>query len=195
MALSSMALATTSLVLRLFSLLFLAASVVVMVANNVTDFAGFYDIDGTKNQFTDHITYRYVVAVGSIGALYALIQIPFGVYHLCTGKRWIRNGCLPIYDFYCDMVISFLLATASGAGFALTYELRTYVGDGLEGFGQTRKYLDIVYKIQVKAAFLVKVSTLHQAALRLNIIVNFVNEWSLRCRNETYNDHEEEDII
>lgn len=42
-------------------------------------------------------------------------------------------------------LISFLLATASGAGFAVTYELRTYVGHGLEGYGQTRKFLDIVY--------------------------------------------------
>ncbi|KAK1384164.1 hypothetical protein POM88_021899 [Heracleum sosnowskyi] len=73
------------------------------------------------------------------------LVIPFGVYHLCVGKRWIRNDYLPVYDFYCDMLLNFLLATTSGAGFAVTYELRTIVGHGHAGYGKTKKFLDIVF--------------------------------------------------
>ena len=49
--------------------------------------------------------------------------------------------------------MSFLLATATGAGFSMTYELRTYTGYPPEGFGRTKKYLDIVY-VSVSLLFL-----------------------------------------
>lgn len=47
---------------------------------------------------------RYVLAVGIVGSVYVLVQIPFAVYHVCTQKRWIRNACLPVFDFYGDKV-------------------------------------------------------------------------------------------
>ncbi|KAL1823590.1 CASP-like protein 4D1 [Daucus carota subsp. sativus] len=138
MAISSKTLVNTSLLLRILSLLVLAASVVVMVTNTVTD------IDGSKDHFTILTTYRYVLAIGAVGFLYTLVQIPFAVYYVCTEKRLIRNGCLPIFDFYGDIVISFLLATASGAGFAATYELKKLVV-GVVGFGETTKFLNRGY--------------------------------------------------
>lgn len=52
MAVSSKALAKTSLVLRILTLLLLAASVVVMGTNTVTD------VDGSKDHFTVLTTYR-----------------------------------------------------------------------------------------------------------------------------------------
>lgn len=45
-----------------------------------------------------------MLAIGAVGFLYTLVQIPFAVYYVCTEKRLIRNGCLPIFDFYGDIV-------------------------------------------------------------------------------------------
>ncbi|XP_071901153.1 CASP-like protein 4D1 isoform X2 [Coffea arabica] len=61
-----------------------------------------------------------------VGFIYTLIQLPFAVYHVSTEKRWIRNGCLPEFDFYGDKVISFLLASGVGVGFGVTFELKRY---------------------------------------------------------------------
>lgn len=52
---------------------------------------------------------RYVVAVAGAGFVYTLIQLPFAMYHAATGKRWIRNGWLPEFDFYADKVLKLIL--------------------------------------------------------------------------------------
>ncbi|CDO98631.1 unnamed protein product [Coffea canephora] len=108
------------LVLRVITLLALAASVVLLVLNNCKL------SDGAKIFFADLHAYWYAVAVAGVGFIYTLIQLPFAVYHVSTEKRWIRNGCLPEFDFYGDKVISFLLASGVGVGFGVTFELKRY---------------------------------------------------------------------
>ncbi|KAG8379519.1 hypothetical protein BUALT_Bualt07G0097000 [Buddleja alternifolia] len=111
------------LILRIITLLTLAASVMTMALNN------FKDDDGSKTKFTDLIAYRYVFATGAIGFVYTLIQIPFAMYNVVKEKRWIRNGCLQQYDFYGDKVMAFLLASGVGVGFGVTFELKRAFGD------------------------------------------------------------------
>ncbi|KAK9277867.1 hypothetical protein L1049_027424 [Liquidambar formosana] len=64
---------------------------------------------------------------GVIGFAYTLFQIPFAVYYVSTGKRMISNDCLPEFDFYGDKVISYLLATGTGAGFGVTFEFKKFL--------------------------------------------------------------------
>ncbi|KAL3724874.1 hypothetical protein ACJRO7_029960 [Eucalyptus globulus] len=113
---------TSMLVFRIFGLLALAGSVAVMAANRVTD-------SGGVETFKDVIAYRYVLATAVIGAAYILVQLPFAIYYACTKKRMIRNGCLPEFDFYGDKLISLILATGVGAGFAISFELKRYIRD------------------------------------------------------------------
>ncbi|KAG9151658.1 hypothetical protein Leryth_001968 [Lithospermum erythrorhizon] len=108
------------LILRILTLLFCAASIVLTVTNK-------YEIQGEKAKFTDIIAFRYVLASGAIGSLYALIQIPFAFYHAYTQKRWIRDGYLPEFDFYGDKVVSMLLASGVGVGFGASFELKRTV--------------------------------------------------------------------
>ncbi|KAL0355007.1 UNVERIFIED_CONTAM: CASP-like protein 4D1 [Sesamum radiatum] len=123
----------TVLFLRVFTLLALAASVVLMGLNNFTE-------DGIKARFTDLIAYRYVFATGAIGFLYTLIQIPFAVYNVVKEKRWIRNG-LQEFDFYGDKVMAFLLASGVGVGFGVSFELKRVLGDVLSR--KSKKFLDM----------------------------------------------------
>lgn len=52
---------------------------------------------------------RYVLAVGCVGFLYTLIQLPFATYNAIQDKRLIRNGCLPEFDYYGDKVDTFYM--------------------------------------------------------------------------------------
>ncbi|XP_048138976.1 CASP-like protein 4D1 [Rhodamnia argentea] len=113
--------ANSMLVFRIFSLLALAGSVALMVANRFTD------SNGLKTTFKNINSYRYVLATAVIGAAYIIVQLPFAIYYACTEKRMFRNGCLPEFDFYGDKLITLLLATGIGAGFAISFELKKYV--------------------------------------------------------------------
>ncbi|KAL3512475.1 hypothetical protein ACH5RR_025192 [Cinchona calisaya] len=109
------------LVLRVITLLVLAGSIVVMGLNN------FKLSDGTKTSFSDLHAYRYVVAVAGVGFVYSLIQLPFAIHYAATEKRWIRNDCLPEFDFYGDKLVSFLLASGVGVGFGVTFEIKRFL--------------------------------------------------------------------
>ncbi|XP_010025962.2 CASP-like protein 4D1 [Eucalyptus grandis] len=119
---------TSMLVFRIFGLLALAGSVALMAPNHFTDSGG------VETTFKDVIAYRYVLATAVIGAAYILVQLPFAIYYACTKKRMIRNGCLPEFDFYGDKLISLILATGVGAGFAISFELKRYIDDDLIEF-------------------------------------------------------------
>ncbi|CAL5442170.1 unnamed protein product [Camellia sinensis] len=145
MANSKKSIANSTLVLRIFTLIILAASVVVMATDN------FKLSDGSKTSFKDIIAYsespkqspalevaaqwwlmvvvgiqidRFVITTGVIGFVYTTLQLPFAIYYVCTEKRL---DCLPEFDFYGDKIISFLLATGVGAGFAVTHELKRII--------------------------------------------------------------------
>ncbi|KVI06735.1 Uncharacterized protein family UPF0497, trans-membrane plant, partial [Cynara cardunculus var. scolymus] len=92
-------------------------------------FLNTYKIDGSKTSWKDLKTYRFVFATAVIGVFYLLIQIPFAVYYACTGKRLIRHSCLPEFDFYADKLVSYLLASAVGAGIAASMELKIIIDD------------------------------------------------------------------
>ncbi|KAH6820721.1 hypothetical protein C2S53_003416 [Perilla frutescens var. hirtella] len=106
------------LFLRILTLLTLAASAVLMGLNNITN------DDGSKIKFTDLIAYRYVFAVGAIGFVYTLIQLPFAIYNVLQEKRLIRNACLPEFDYFGDKVMALLLASGVGVGFGVTFEFK-----------------------------------------------------------------------
>ncbi|KAI3455126.1 hypothetical protein Pfo_011789 [Paulownia fortunei] len=131
---ASQAVLKTVLILRIFNLLALAASVVVMGLNN------YKEDDGSNTKFTDLIAYRYVFAVGAIGFVYTLIQTPFAIYNVVQDKRWIRNGCLQEFDFYGDKVMAFLLASGVGVGFGVTFELKRAFDEVLSD--KDKKFLD-----------------------------------------------------
>ncbi|KAI3751862.1 hypothetical protein L2E82_22953 [Cichorium intybus] len=114
------AVAYSTLVLRILTLLLLAASATYMFLNN-------YKLAGQKTTWKDLKTYRFVFATAVIGVAYSLIQIPFALYYACTEKRLIRHSCLPEFDFYGDKLISYILASGVGAGFAVSVELKSVV--------------------------------------------------------------------
>ncbi|CAI9264200.1 unnamed protein product [Lactuca saligna] len=111
------------LVLRIITLLILVASATYIALNS-------YKLAGQKKiTWKDLKTYRYVFAIAVIGAVYSLIQIPFALYYARTEKRLIRHSCLPEFDFYGDKLVSYILATGVGAGFAASMELRETIDD------------------------------------------------------------------
>ncbi|XP_047326761.1 CASP-like protein 4D1 [Impatiens glandulifera] len=122
---SSKTIAIVALITQFLALLSLAASVILLATNNYT-----LTSDNSKTHFYDVITFRYVFATGVIAFIYVLIQIPFTIYLVCTGKRMIRNRCLPEFDYYGDKLISLLLASGVGAGLAVTLEFKSL----LDGF-------------------------------------------------------------
>ncbi|KAF5445577.1 hypothetical protein F2P56_034621 [Juglans regia] len=120
--------AISSLILRILTLASIIASIVLLV----TDKAIFEGVQ--FGSFKDLITYRYVLSIASISGAYTVLQLPFAVYYASTGKRLIRNGYLPEFDFFGDKMISLLLATAVGAGFAVTIEIERSPGSGFKNF-------------------------------------------------------------
>ncbi|KAK7291334.1 hypothetical protein RIF29_06391 [Crotalaria pallida] len=108
------------LLLRIIALLAAAATIALLVTNNVT-----YD-DGTKMKFKDLISFRYVLAVATITIAYCTVQLPFSIYYAVHQKRLVRDGYLPEFDFYGDKVISVLLATGIGAGLAVSLEFKRF---------------------------------------------------------------------
>ncbi|XP_019167343.1 PREDICTED: CASP-like protein 4D1 [Ipomoea nil] len=115
------------LVLRIFTLMILAASIALTVTNN-------FKAAGTKVKFSDCKSYWYILAVGAAGALYTLIQLPFAMYHVVKEKRMIRGKFLPNFDFYGDKVISFLLASGVGVGFSASVELKDTINSLMDTF-------------------------------------------------------------
>ncbi|PWA57239.1 hypothetical protein CTI12_AA410990 [Artemisia annua] len=116
------AISYSMLVLRVLTLLLLIASAVCMFRNT-------YKLDGEKTTWKDLRTYRYVFATAIIGAFYTLVQLPFAIYYAYTEKRLIRHWLLPEFDFYADKLISYVLATGVGAGFAASMELKAILDE------------------------------------------------------------------
>ncbi|XP_007037039.2 PREDICTED: CASP-like protein 4D1 [Theobroma cacao] len=130
---ASKAMPIATVLLRIFTILFAAGCVVVLILDKTTD------VDGSKVTFKNVIAYRYVLATAVVGAAYSILQLPFAIYYACTEKRLIRGGFLPAFDFYGDKVMAFLLATGVGAGFLVTVELKEFLGDLFNEFGADLK--------------------------------------------------------
>ncbi|TMW80611.1 hypothetical protein EJD97_017785, partial [Solanum chilense] len=100
---SSKSIINSILALRIFTLLFCAASLVLII---LTMLRG-----SIKSEFRGIKSYRYVLGAAVGGILHSLIQLPFAMYHAVKEKRLIRGKFLPMFDFYGDKVIAFLLAS------------------------------------------------------------------------------------
>ncbi|KAJ9141602.1 hypothetical protein P3X46_032114 [Hevea brasiliensis] len=133
MASKGITIAASTLALRILTLSALVACVVVFIINSVSVKVVIEDLtinnEPTKITVRDFIAYRFVISTAIIGTAYTILQLPFALNYACTGKRMMRNECLPEFDFYGDKVISFLLATGAGAGFAVSFELKSILKD------------------------------------------------------------------
>ncbi|XP_011000789.1 PREDICTED: uncharacterized protein LOC105108244 [Populus euphratica] len=127
----SRAIAISTLVLRIFTLLALVACVVLFITNTFRDTV--FD-DGSKVTFKDLTTYRFVLSTAVIGAAYTLLQLPFALYYALTEKRLIKLDILPELDLYGDKIIAFLLASGVGAGFAASVEIKSLLKDLFDAF-------------------------------------------------------------
>ncbi|XP_034699708.1 CASP-like protein 4D1 isoform X2 [Vitis riparia] len=122
----SKALAITSLVVRLLTLIFLLASLIVIATDSATMKIDFTEV---KIRFKNVYSYRYMVSVAVIGLAYTFLQIPFAVHYACTGKRLGAHDGLLKFEFFGDKVISYLLATGVGAAFGATFDLKKNLDD------------------------------------------------------------------
>ncbi|RVW34605.1 CASP-like protein 4D1 [Vitis vinifera] len=122
----SKALAITSLVVRLLTLIFLLASLIVIATESATMKIDFTEV---KIRFKNVYSYRYMVSVTVIGLAYTFLQIPFAVHYACTGKRLGAHDGLLKFEFFGDKVISYLLATGVGAAFGATFDLKKNLDD------------------------------------------------------------------
>ncbi|CAI0472825.1 unnamed protein product [Linum tenue] len=146
---------TVVLVLRLSTLFILVASVLVLVFNTVkvpfdVRNLSLNEFNPTKLTFKDLIAFKYLLAVAIIGAVYTIVQLPLAIYHVATGKRLSRKECMPEFDFYGDKLVSYLLATAVGAGFLVCADLKVNLDKMLKtledantaGLGDSRENYD-----------------------------------------------------
>ncbi|CAN0902177.1 CASP-like protein 4D1 [Linum grandiflorum] len=124
------------LVLRLSTVLMMVAAAMVLVFDTAVvqlDLRNFV-INTTKLTFKDLITFKYLLGVAVVVVVYTIVQIPFSIHHLATGKRL---ACFPEFDFYADQIVSYLLATAVGAGFLVCAELKTNLNKMLKSLEES----------------------------------------------------------
>ncbi|KAK7314704.1 hypothetical protein VNO77_33231 [Canavalia gladiata] len=124
--------ANSMLFLRIVTLAASAVTVVLVVTNKVN-----FD-DGSKLRFQDLNSYWYVVVAAAVAAAYCIVQLPFAIYYAVKQKRFISNGFLPEFDFYGDKVISLILATGIGVGFAVSIEFKKFFNDLFNNAGASK---------------------------------------------------------
>ncbi|CAL5427732.1 unnamed protein product [Camellia sinensis] len=98
---------------------------------------------------------RYMLVSIIVGLAYNLLQTPFAAYYAIRGKRIINNTKFLLFEFYGDKVILSILATAVGAAFGVTTDLKT-LSDGNKGISNdVRSKYDEFYSMAfVSAGFL-----------------------------------------
>ncbi|XP_027357346.1 CASP-like protein 4D1 [Abrus precatorius] len=125
--------ANSMLLLRIVALAASAVTVALLASNKVK-----FD-DGTKLRFQDFNSYRYEVVVAAIAGAYCLVQLPFAMYYAVQQKRLIRSEFLPEFDFYGDKVISMVLGTGVGVGYAVSLEFKNFFDDLFNAAGTSKK--------------------------------------------------------
>ncbi|XP_019191992.1 PREDICTED: CASP-like protein PIMP1 [Ipomoea nil] len=113
-----------NLVVRVFTIILLVASLIVLATDNITYGLGFYDY-GYQFKFTDIYAYRYMLSVMVIGLVWILLQSAFTIFHFSSGNPLGGNAFAHI-EFYGDKVISYLLGTGAAAGFGLTVDAKRF---------------------------------------------------------------------
>ncbi|KAG2651695.1 uncharacterized protein LOC120654117 [Panicum virgatum] len=121
MALSRRAWVAAGLAARLLMLAVLAMAVQSRYSNKVRyDFKG----AGYDNELQ---SYTYAVVAAAVGMAGSLLQIPVAVYLLCKSKRMTPSTLILDASTYADIVVTAVLASGVGAGFAATGELLYYM--------------------------------------------------------------------
>ncbi|KAL6311848.1 hypothetical protein AAG906_024442 [Vitis piasezkii] len=111
-----------SLVLRLLTFISILISLIILTNNSATIVVNSTEL---KLRFKDVYAYRYMLFALVVGLPYILLQIVFGIYHVSMGKRISSSGeSLLQFDFYADKVMSYILATGTGAAFGATLDLK-----------------------------------------------------------------------
>ncbi|TMW89364.1 hypothetical protein EJD97_017270 [Solanum chilense] len=113
-------------VLRILTLLTCKAAIAIIVFNKFTI------QNGQETNFSSIRGYWYVLAIAAGEILYSLIQLPFSLYQAIKGKRLISGQFLPMFDFYGDKVMAFLLASGVGVGFGVSIELKNFVDESID---------------------------------------------------------------
>ncbi|XP_074581403.1 CASP-like protein 4D1 [Curcuma longa] len=119
---SSKPLRISALGLRVFVFLFCLASLSI-IATDTVEFPDPQTGELTKATFKDVISYRYLFSVAMLGIAYSLMQIPLAALSIIKGNSLVTKTILPWYIFT-DVVAGLLVATAVGAGFGLTVDLK-----------------------------------------------------------------------
>nr|GMD02014.1 CASP-like protein PIMP1 [Ipomoea batatas] len=109
------------LIVRILTLIFLLASLILITTNTVTlpDFGGVK----IKLKFHNFTAYRYLAATLILGLAYTLLQTAFAISQACTGNR-IGGERFSEFVFFGDKVVSYLLATGAAASLTITQELK-----------------------------------------------------------------------
>ncbi|KAL1356975.1 hypothetical protein HN51_008979 [Arachis hypogaea] len=119
--------------LRILTLAASVATVIVISTNNVKFF------DGSKLKFQDIHSFRYVLAVAVIAAVYCIVQLPFAIHYAVKQKRAISGELLKEFDFFADKVISVVVATGVAVGFAVSIEFKDFFDDIFDAAGVPKK--------------------------------------------------------
>ncbi|KAL5569092.1 hypothetical protein UlMin_025667 [Ulmus minor] len=120
MAQSSAASRIANLVLRVFTLILLFISLIVLCTNTKT--LDTTDGGTTKFRFRNVVAYRYMLSAIVFGTAYSLLQLAFCIYNIVSkGEGNI------LFDFYGDKIISYVLATGAAAGFGVTKDMKDLV--------------------------------------------------------------------
>ncbi|XP_054789375.1 CASP-like protein 4D1 [Prosopis cineraria] len=128
---------------RILALVMSVCSVVLLASAN-------FKLSGVHYGFQNIVTFRYVMAVAVISIAYGVMQLPFAAYYDRTQKRVIPQR----FEFYADMVMSVLLATSSGAGIAVSHELKRGFGGGNNiGINSNNDYHDYYDHIIIVDSF------------------------------------------
>ncbi|XP_048326698.2 CASP-like protein 4D1 [Ziziphus jujuba] len=105
-----------SLVLRIFTLVLLLISLIVLTTNTKTIEVS----DGSvRLRFSDVYSYKYVLAAIVFGTAYTLLQVGLSVFKVING-----SDSNILFDFYGDKIMSYMLATGAAAGFGVTADMK-----------------------------------------------------------------------
>ncbi|CAB4301153.1 unnamed protein product [Prunus armeniaca] len=131
---SSASLRIASLILKIFTFLLLLISLIVLCTNTV-------DVYPQKLRFQDIYAYRYMLSTIVIGTAYSLLQLALSIHNVVSGQ----DGIL-LLDFFGDKLISYLLASGTGAGFAITVDTKRLTdADPLFDMIDIREFYDKAY--------------------------------------------------
>ncbi|KAK2421784.1 CASP protein 4D1 [Trifolium repens] len=173
----SKAVINSMLVLRIVALAASVATVALIITNSAKSDDGLGDIE--KMKFQDVMSYRYVVAVASIAGAYCIVQLPFSLYFVVQQKRLIRNGFLQEFDFYGDKVISGILATGIGAGFAVSIDFKRLFDQVFEGIPKddpTRSSINNFYVRGIVASSVLSVAFIAMFVVSILSSINRSNK-------------------